>query len=41
MSKSLILILALILLFSAFAYAVGSASEKLLTANDLEQVTGL
>ena len=41
MRKSLSPILALILLFAAFAYAVGSASEKLLTANDVEQVTGL
>ncbi len=41
MSKSLRLILALILLFSLFAYALGPASEKLLTANDLEQVTEL
>jgi len=41
MCKSLSLIFALILLFTAFAYAVGPASEKLLTANDVEQVTGL
>lgn len=41
MRKSLSLILALILLFTAFAYAAGQASERLLTANDVEQVTGL
>jgi hypothetical protein len=41
MSKPLSLILALILLFCAFTYAVDPASEKLLTANDVEQTTGL
>lgn len=41
MSKSLILTFALALLFPALVDAVGPESEKLLTANDVEQVTGL
>jgi hypothetical protein len=41
MSKSLIPLLALALLFPALTNAAGPESEKLLTANDVEQATGL
>lgn len=41
MSKTLILILALILCFSAYTYGVNFESEELLTANDVEKISGV